>query len=399
MKNSPIPALFLGAGASVASGLPTWPQMLAVLDVSLTETAESASGPRLASLLDHIKERGVGFETLSGLMVTGGVPTTAHMIAARVLKAGGPVLTVNWDDMVERACATTSIAIHVLMPPAPCRCTCNLPHLYKVHGEPHRLTPDVPTVDRLPADWAAELPAILGNRDVAVYGYSARDEDVREPLLSALAKSEKIDWFTLPDQKAGLEGFLKDLIASAALILHSSNDPAPLFMAWASARGLATLAQELPDPPMVHSGSQTAQITPRVLALIHVLGRRPTDVQSMNSRAFEELVAGLLAGQGYGVKLTQPSKDGGIDVWASKHDPLLGELVYLVQCKRYSATHKVGVSPVRDLYGLVSARNATGGLVVTSGFFTKGAQAFRDSVANRMTLHDFDSIVRWIARH
>lgn len=46
-----------------------------------------------------------------------------------------------------------------------------------------------------------------------------------------------------------------------------------------------------------------------------------------------------------------------------------------MQCKQWKA-FKVGVSVVRELYGVMAARGAAGGFVITSGHFTDEAQAF-----------------------
>ncbi|KJA09014.1 hypothetical protein RP29_18765, partial [Acidovorax temperans] len=50
---------------------------------------------------------------------------------------------------------------------------------------------------------------------------------------------------------------------------------------------------------------------------------------------------------------------------------------FLVQCKQWKA-FKVGVDVVRELYGVMAARGATGGFVVTSGRFTAEAKAFAE---------------------
>jgi len=62
--------------------------------------------------------------------------------------------------------------------------------------------------------------------------------------------------------------------------------------------------------------------------------------------------------------------DGGIDLALKKE----GE-TFLVQCKQWKAL-KVGVTTVRELYGVMAAEGATGGFVVTSGVFTDEARAF-----------------------
>ena len=46
-------------------------------------------------------------------------------------------------------------------------------------------------------------------------------------------------------------------------------------------------------------------------------------------------------------------------------------------CKQWKA-FKVGVTVVRELYGVMAARGAAGGFVVTSGRFTEEATRFAD---------------------
>ncbi|WP_198034155.1 restriction endonuclease [Acidihalobacter ferrooxydans] len=77
--------------------------------------------------------------------------------------------------------------------------------------------------------------------------------------------------------------------------------------------------------------------------------------------------------KGYSVAETGGNgPDGGVDL-VLKRD---GE-TFFVQCKQWRA-YKVGVGVVRELYGVMSAKGATGGFVVTSGEFTRDAIAFAD---------------------
>ena len=50
---------------------------------------------------------------------------------------------------------------------------------------------------------------------------------------------------------------------------------------------------------------------------------------------------------------------------------------HLVQCKQWRA-YRVGVNVVRELYGVMAARGAASGYVVTSGRFTEEARAFAE---------------------
>lgn len=99
---------------------------------------------------------------------------------------------------------------------------------------------------------------------------------------------------------------------------------------------------------------------------------RSADVLSgMSWREFEQLVGEGFRLQGYEVR-EQGGRgpDGGVDLVLRK-----GNETFLVQCKQWRA-FKVGVDVVRELYGVMAARGAAGGFVVTSGQFTDEAQAF-----------------------
>src|SRR5258708_15004030 len=91
----------------------------------------------------------------------------------------------------------------------------------------------------------------------------------------------------------------------------------------------------------------------------------------MSWREFETLVGEGFRRRGYSVKETGGGgPDGGVDLVLSKD----GEKT-LVQCKQWKA-FKVGVSTVRELYGVMAADGAAAGFVVTSGRFTQEAVAF-----------------------
>lgn len=129
--------------------------------------------------------------------------------------------------------------------------------------------------------------------------------------------------------------------------------------------------------------------------LLRMLGKDPQLVWTLPPRRFEEIVAELLSRQGYEVSLTPASGDGGFDMYAAKKDGL-GKFLYLVECKRYVPPHKVGVEIVRALYGVVQAQRATAGAVVTSSYFTAGAEKYRRSLNHQLQLHDYIALQRWL---
>lgn len=129
--------------------------------------------------------------------------------------------------------------------------------------------------------------------------------------------------------------------------------------------------------------------------MLNELNKNPTDLYQLSSRRFEELVAELLIRKGYNVELTPATRDGGKDIYASRKNNL-GSFLYIVECKKYKPTHKVGVNVLRDLYGVLSKERATYGVAVTTSYFSKPAQDFQQELQFQMSLKDFDSIKQWL---
>ena len=94
-------------------------------------------------------------------------------------------------------------------------------------------------------------------------------------------------------------------------------------------------------------------------------------IRQLSWARFERLIGEAFRRQGYEVQETgRRSPDGGIDLVLARNG---GE--YLVQCKQWR-TSTVGVTIIRELNGVMAARHADGGFVVTSGSFTPDARAF-----------------------
>lgn len=108
-------------------------------------------------------------------------------------------------------------------------------------------------------------------------------------------------------------------------------------------------------------------------ALHEVVASSPDrgSLNNMSWQQFETLVGEAFRRKGYAVTETGGGgADGGVDLSLKK-----GGETFLVQCKQWKAT-KVGVTTVRELYGVMAANGATGGFVVTSGVFTDEARSF-----------------------
>jgi len=100
-------------------------------------------------------------------------------------------------------------------------------------------------------------------------------------------------------------------------------------------------------------------------------------VDGMTWHQFELLIGEAFRQKGFTVvEIGGSGPDGGVDLVLRKPSTN-GNETFLVQCKHWKA-YKVGVNVVRELYGVMAARGAAGGFVVTSGRFTKEAGAFAD---------------------
>lgn len=128
---------------------------------------------------------------------------------------------------------------------------------------------------------------------------------------------------------------------------------------------------------------------------LNELNKNPTEIYQLSPRGFEEIIAEIYIHKGYKAKVTRATRDGGVDIYITREDDL-GSFLFLVQCKKYKPTHKVGVNVLRELYGVVSEKRATSGSVVTTSFFSQPAEEYQKEFQHQMSIRDFDSIKQWL---
>lgn len=129
--------------------------------------------------------------------------------------------------------------------------------------------------------------------------------------------------------------------------------------------------------------------------LLNDLKSDPSLFYKLSSRRFEEVVAEILSRLGYEVNLTPATRDGGKDIYAAKKERL-GNFLYIVECKKHSPKNHVGINIIRELYGVVQAEKATAGILVTTSYFTKPAEDFRDTIKYQLSLIDYIGLQKWI---
>jgi HJR/Mrr/RecB family endonuclease len=126
----------------------------------------------------------------------------------------------------------------------------------------------------------------------------------------------------------------------------------------------------------------------------HLLNN-PKAMHEISPRKFEELVAYIMEKHGYEVTLTQQTKDGGIDIFALKNEGF-GNILTIVDCKKYSETNPVGIAAVRGMYGTLQIENASHGMIATTSRFTRGASALAKDYSYQLSLKGHADILQWI---
>lgn len=121
----------------------------------------------------------------------------------------------------------------------------------------------------------------------------------------------------------------------------------------------------------------------------------PGALHNISPRKFEELVAYIMEKHGYEVTLTQQSRDGGIDIFALKNDGF-GNILTIVDCKKYSATNPVGIAAVRGMYGTMQIKSASHGIIATTSRFTPDAYNLAQEYKYQLSLKDHADILKWI---
>jgi len=130
--------------------------------------------------------------------------------------------------------------------------------------------------------------------------------------------------------------------------------------------------------------------------LVHLLAQNPQRLPELHPRVFEHLIAALLSASGYrDIRLSVPSADGGVDIYATRNT-CFGRSLYLVQCKRYSPNRKVTRPEVQLTYGVLAANAATQAAIITTSSFTKPAQDFLHEKQHDISGLDLSGLKVWL---
>ncbi|HEX7241427.1 MAG TPA: restriction endonuclease [Longimicrobiaceae bacterium] len=142
---------------------------------------------------------------------------------------------------------------------------------------------------------------------------------------------------------------------------------------------------------LVHPGY--VDVSAEVAAHFH---RAPEDLHHLSPRAFEVLVDAIFRNNGFRTELGPGTADNGVDVRLFRSD-LVGEMLTLVQMKRYKSQNPIGLEAVAALKAIVDAEGANSGLFITTSRYLPVAQRFARRSGKTIQLADKSDVAVWCA--
>ncbi|WP_421698394.1 restriction endonuclease [Ancylobacter sp.] len=122
--------------------------------------------------------------------------------------------------------------------------------------------------------------------------------------------------------------------------------------------------------------------------------KRPEDLYRLDWREFEILLFRIFQAQGFTCELGPGSNDGGVDVRVLQRDPL-GDILTLVQAKRYAPRNKIDISAVAALHGIADVEAAQKSIFVTTSDYLPSARTFAGRTRIPMTLATSADVQEW----
>jgi hypothetical protein len=128
--------------------------------------------------------------------------------------------------------------------------------------------------------------------------------------------------------------------------------------------------------------------------LLQYFAQHPNELHQMEWRKFEYLLDAIFRNQGYRTELGPGRADAGVDLRLVQKDSI-GEIVTLVQAKRYAPKNAITLDAVSALYGVVEDQQANRGLFVTTSRYLPSATRFAAKHSQRLVLADSSDVARW----
>jgi anti-anti-sigma factor len=128
--------------------------------------------------------------------------------------------------------------------------------------------------------------------------------------------------------------------------------------------------------------------------LIDYFGRNPERLHDLDWRAFELLLEAVFKNNGFRTELGPGRADGGVDIRLVQTDTC-GELITLVQAKKYRGDRAIRLEAVQAFSMVVEDEKANRGLFVTTSRYLPSAKQFAERQRHRLTLADSVDVAKW----
>ena len=207
-------------------------------------------------------------------------------------------------------------------------------------------------------------------------------------------------WIKFDDQKTGqkTKAFTASLMVEKEQVINLNLSKVEPLIAFLNLKGKSAgkLVEIIPITPVMSLDKKDK----RFISTTEVLNKlgSETNLASMDWQDFESLIAQLFekefAKEGAEVKVTQASRDRGVDAVIFDPDPIRGGKI-IVQAKRYANT--VDVSAVRDLCAVVKKEGAIKGILVTTS--TYGGDAYQFANNEPVTLLNGAELLGLLKKH
>ena len=249
-------------------------------------------------------------------------------------------------------------------------------------------------------DLVSSSAAVSQKAQSGVVTIQTLHDQQRNSLLESAAGKR---WFIIVDEA---HRATKDIISLVDGLLAGNHESRALFVGQIAPQESSFKAQFRFDTEFFFDKSvihlpenkiHIARFSPSY-GLLDRLRKKERNIDELNWRDLETVVAELLEEDGYVVQQMRGTKDGGVDVIAVKDLGAAGKFKTLWQAKKKGVKNKVGLSLIRELADTRIEHAASKAIIVTSSYLTKGAldRVKRDNYI--LGKVDRDDLELWIAQ-
>jgi len=177
------------------------------------------------------------------------------------------------------------------------------------------------------------------------------------------------------------------LNVDAVQVADASNYVIPFLIVWVVLSAFLTLRAssrhssfEFDDPGLGASGERRG---------------KPINLHRLSPRQFEEVVAQMIARQGYRTRVVGGARDGGVDIKVFSRQ---GQLVGVVQCKRYKPNKALTPGFVREMATVRQMHGVNIAYLATTAYFTEESKRLAQQLNVRLIDgHDLKQIVKGVS--